>query len=365
MRNSYFNPGKFFIVIFAILFVITSTFVLILYGPSRLLFQSGLYKRAFIDLSVYEKVPALASNFLPSNKLLDSCADYQENCGNTPTVSSPPSFFIKLTPENWQGLLKIIFTPSEIQSTTESALDNLFVYLHGNADQISISTGMLKDNLTGAAGEQALHKFFSSQQPCSQAEATLLNVPYPTRVTVPLCKPNDESLNSLVPKLGLQLGPYVNGIPDEIAISLPATSLSKIRFAIGALDWIPLLPLLFLLGATLLGVRSLKSGLQMWGILLFISGLLSLGAGLAFRFEAKAALNAVLGLQNSAILTSELISLLRQLGEYLLYRLADWIIYPALFLFLVGLLAWVGSAMIGKKAGGSALHPTNKPLEVL
>jgi hypothetical protein len=364
MRNFHFVLRKFFIVIFAILFVITSTFVMILYGPSRLLFQSGLYKRAFSDLGIYEKIPAIASNFLPSSKLLDSCLDYQENCGNTPTVSRPPSFLIKLAPEDWQGLLKIILPPSEIQSTTESALDNLFVYLHGNVHQISISTGMLKENLTGATREQGLHQFFGSLQPCSQAEATLLNVPYPPRVTVPLCRPNDESLNSLLPMLDLQLGPYINEIPDGIIISLPAPSLSNIRFALDTLAWMPLLPLLFLLGATLLGVRSFKSGLQQWGILLFISGLLSLGAGLAVRFEAKAAVNKIIGLQNTAKFTSETISLIRQLGEYLLYHLSDWIIYPALFLFLIGLLAWVGSALIQKKAEASALHPTEIPLEV-
>lgn len=367
MRKFYLFLGKFFIVIFAILFVISLTLVLILYGPGRLLFQSRLYKSALSDLEVYEKIPVIASNFLPSNIFINPCADYQENCRNTPTETPPPSFSIKLTTENWQSLLEIFLPPAEIQTMTESTLDRLFVYLHGNVDQISISMVMLKDNLTGTAGEQGLHLFFNTLPPCSEAETAQLSIPNPTSVTVPLCKPADELLNLLIPKLRLQLEPYIEKIPDEIIISLPATSLSDIRLSLGFLTWIPwipLLPLPFLLIVTLLGVRSFKSGLRLWGILLFISGLLACGVGLAFRLGAQAALDLVLGLQNTAILTPEIISLGRQLGEYLIYHLTDWIIYPALLLFLIGLVAWIGSALIRKRTDGSALLPTDIPLEV-
>lgn len=387
MHKFYLFVGKFFTVIFAVLFVITLTLVLILYGPGRLLFQSSLYKNALSDVDVYNKIPAITSNFLPTNILLDPCAEYQENCGNIPTEAHPPSFyikltpedwqtlteahppyfFIKLTPENWQGLLEIFLPSVEIQRMTESALDGLFIYLHGNVDQISISMVMLKNNLTGTAGEQGMHRFFNSLSPCNLAESAQLSVPYPTSVTVPLCKPADVLLNLLIPNLGLQLEPYINRIPDEIIISLPAASLSDIRLSLGFLNWIPwisLLPLPFLPIVTLLGVRSFKGGLRLWGILLFISGLLALGVGLAFRLGANAALNTVLELQNTAILTPELISLLRQLGEYLLYHLTDWIIYPALLLFLIGLVAWISSALIRKKANGSAHLPSDTPLEV-
>ena len=364
MRKFYLFLGKFFTVIFAIFFVITSTVVLIQYGPVRLLSHSSLYKTALSDLDVYKKIPATTSNFLPSHILLDPCTDYQENCGHTPAGTALPSYSIALSPENWKAFLEIFLPPAEIQAMTESAIENLFVFLDGNVDQISIPLDMLKGNLTGVAGEQDLYRFFNALPPCNDVETSQLSVPNLTSVTVPLCNPADELLTLLIPNLRQQIEPYINTIPDGINISLPSTTLADIRLDLGLMNWIPLLPLLFLLGITLLGVRSLKKGLRLGGILLLISSLLALGVGLTIRFEAKTALDLILGFQNTAILTPELISLLHQLGEYLLYHLTDWIIYPALVLFLIGLVAWIISALIRKKASGSVLLPTDIPLEV-
>jgi hypothetical protein len=103
--------------------------------------------------------------------------------------------------------------------------------------------------------------------------------------------------------------------------------------------------------------------LRWWGILFFITGLLAFGIGLAFRLGAKAALDMVLAFQNTAFLPPDLVSLVRQLGEYLLNHLTVWIIYPALLLFFIGLVAWTGSAFIRKNTRRFASLPPETPLK--
>ena len=363
LRKFFLFLGKFFTIIFAVLFVITLTLVLILYGPSRLLFDSNLYKKALSDLDIYQKIPAFTSHFLPSNIILDPCADFRENCGNTPAGTPLPSFSIKLSPENWQALLEIFLPPQDIQTSIGAALDRFSLVMHGNANQIDIPIDMVKGNLTGTVGEQGLFRFFNSLPLCSTEETAKLGIPNPTSIIVPLCKPPDELLNLLIPDLLKQVKPYINRIPDGMNISMPASTLADIQLGLSSLAWILLLPMLFLLGVIWLGVRSLKSGLNLGGILLLISGLLALGVGLIFRFGAKAALDLFLGFQNTAIWTPELISFLRQLGAYLLNHLTDLMIYPSLILILIGLLVWIGSALIRKKAIEPVFRPPDAPVE--
>ena len=363
MRKISLFWGKFFTVIFSVLFVVTSTAVLILYGPYRLLFNSSLYKNALSDLDVANKIPPIASNFLPSDITLNPCADFQENCGNTPAGFILPSFSMNLTPVNWQALQEIFLPPDEIQTLMGIAFDRFLLLKQGNVNQISIPIDMVKGNFTGTGGERGLWRFFNSLPLCSAAETAQLSIPNPTSIIVPLCKPPDELLNLLIPDLLEQIKPYVNRIPDGMNISMPSSTLVDIRLGLSFLAWMSLLPLLFLLGVTLLCVRSLKNGLRLSGILFFISSLLVLGVGLTFRFGAKATVEPVLELQTTAISTPELISLLRQLGEYLIYHLTAWIINPALILSLIGLLAWLGSVLIRKKAVEPVFRPPDAPVE--
>ena len=365
MRKFSLFLGRFFTVILAILFVVTLTLVLVLYGSSRRLFDPNLYNKAFSNLDIYQKIPAFASHFLPTKILvLNSCADYELNCENTPAGSRLPSFSIKLAPEDWQTLLEISLPRQEMQALVEAALDNFSLVLYGNANLVEIPIYSVKGNFTGTPGEQGLTRFFNALPACSLQETAQLDIPNQTSITMPLCKPPDETLNLLIPDLLMQLKPYVdNKLPDGIKISLPASSLASLRRGLGVWTWIPLLPVLLLLGVIWLGGRSLKSGLRLGGSLLFISGLLALALGLILRFGANAALGLFLGFQNPDIWTPDMVSSLRQLGAYLLVRLTDLMIYPALSLLLIGLLAWIGSGLIRKNAGGPVSHPPAAPVE--
>lgn len=354
LRKFYPFIGKFFTVIFAVLFVITSTLVLLLFGPSRLLIHSTLYKNALSELDIYKRTPLIASNILPSKIILDPCGIEPISCENTPTENRLPSYSINLTPKNWQVLLEDLLTPEEIQTIAESNLDVLFAFLPSNNDQIIVSMGMLKENIKGITEEDTLQLFFASLPFCSEAGAPEISVSIPTIVNVRLCKSADESAIPQNENFRHQLELYIDKIPDGIALSMPSATLKEIRRGINFTAWLPLLPLPFLLGVTLLGVRSLKNGLRTWGILFFLSGLLALAAGLIFRFGEKAILSLVPGLVNFPSPTSELI---HDLGRYLLNHLTDWIIYPALIIFFIGLATWISSALIWKNTKESASFP--------
>lgn len=365
MHKFYRFVGRFFTVISAILFVITLAITLILYGPGRLVFHSDLYKNVLSDLDVYEKIPAIARNFLPASLQINPCSEDPDTCSLTPTDITSSSIILNLTPEDWQALLEILLPQTEIKTTTESALDGLFAFLHGDSDQISVSMGVFKDNLTGTAWEDKLHLFFTSQPPCNEAEEAELSTPYQPGATIPLCKPTDVLLNPLISNLRLLLEPHINKIPDEIAIRMTPTTLKEIRLGIDFVGWMPLIPLLFLIGVAFIRRRSLKSGLNLWGTLFFIGSLFALAVGLAFRFGAKAILDLVLGFTSTDILTPDLINIIRQLEEYLLDHLTDWIIYPALLILLLSLAAWISSALIRKNGRGTTQLPSEPPTEAL
>ena len=170
--------GKFFTGILAVLFVVTLTLVLVLYAPSRRLFDPNLYDKALSDLDVYQKIPAFASHFLPTKILvLDSCADYELNCENTPAGTPLPSFSIKLAPENWQALLEISLPRQQIQPLVGAGLDNFSLVLHGNANLIEIPIFTVKDNFAGTPGEEGLTRFFNALPACSPEETAQLYIP--------------------------------------------------------------------------------------------------------------------------------------------------------------------------------------------
>lgn len=252
LRKFYLFVARFFAVIFAILFVITATLVVILFGPGRQLFHSSLYKNALSNLDVYRKIPEIASDYLSSSILINPCGENPDSCENNPTEITLPSFLINLPAEDRQALLKIFLPPAEIQTMTESTLDGLFSFLHGDSDQISVSMGVLKDNLTGTAGEDALNLFITSLPPCSEAEAAKLSVIDTTIEIVALCKPHDELLSLIISNLRQQLELTMVNIPDVIVFSLPYTPtgastdgvsfgedpLTDIRLGLNFLPWI-------------------------------------------------------------------------------------------------------------------------------
>lgn len=354
LRKFYLFLGKLFTVIFAILFVITTTLLLILFGPYRLLNNPALYKNALSDLDVYGKIPAIVSNLLPSSILIDPCGERPDPCGNIPAENRLPSYSINLTPKNWQVLFEILLTPEEIKTIAESNLDVLFAFLPSNNNQIIVSMGKLKENIKGITEEASLQLFFSSLPFCSEAGAPEISVTIPTIVNVRLCKSDEESSIPQNENFRHQFELFIDKIPDGIALSMPSATLKEIRRGINFTSLLPLLPLPFLLGVTLLGVRSIKNGMRTLGILFFLSGLLALAAGLICRSGEKAILSLVPGLVNFPSPISELI---HDLGRYLLNHLTDWIIYSALIIFIIGLTTWISSALIWKNTKESASFP--------
>jgi hypothetical protein len=377
LRKFFSFLGKFLTVVFAFLFFITCTLVLIIFGPYRLLLQSSIYKDALTDLDAYNKIPSIASDYLPTIVKTSSCLENQANCGKFPDENGIPPFVIKPTPENWQVLLEIFLPPGEIHTLTESTIDRLFEFINGDTGQIGISLVGLKNNLSGTAGEQGIQRFLHSLPPCSETQIAQLDVLDQSIIDIPICQPSDENLNLLMSNddfdwvkpadqiekgtsltwlvaiIYQQLEPNINKIPDGVNISLPPETLADIRFGIRLLAWLPALPLLFLLITLLLGANSINNGFRLLGILVFFSSLLPLCIGLAFRFGARTIPELVPGLVITTKLTSELVLFFCQLGEFFIFQLSGWVYYPALSLFLIGLLAWIGSALISKRTGKS------------
>jgi hypothetical protein len=349
LHNFTLFLSKFFALVCSVLFVITATLVLVFYGPYRQITNPSLNKKIFASLDIYQEIPEFASQFLPPDVTIRPCDGALESCDNTLIGDNAQTIVINLAPENWQTLLEIFLPAEEMKALTETVLDQSFMFIHGDINQISIPIEMVKSDFAIAVEEGGLHKFLNFLPLCSEAEIAQVIISDLPKINIPLCKPPETILNLLDPILLIQANSYITSLPDGMNISLPASTLAGIRLVMTLLAWLPVLPLPFLLVAIWLGARSIKGRFRLAGILVFISGLLSLGVGLISRFGSKTILDMLPGIPNLTDWPPELANFIRHFGEYLLQHLAIWIIYPALILLLIGLLVWIGLILMPQK----------------
>ncbi len=359
--------ARFFAAILAILFVPSAVLAMVLTSIRLNIFSPSLYKNALTDLSIYERFPTISAGLIFQTPAFSDLAE---------AGFPAPPFVQKIPAEDLIAILEKIYPSVEIQKMIESILDEFFVFLQGEANQIVFSLETLKKPLAGSSIDETLQNLVDSQPDCTPDEISAITSALPAEM-IPVCKPPDELRNLLLSYLRHQMESAVELIPDEYLLSFSSASVSAstestsfgidpladIRLIIDLLIWIPFLPLIFLLGIAALVVRSVKSGLRWLGIPLFISSLLTLGLEQLFRITASTALATALDLMNSAYLTPGLVTLIRDIGEYIVRHLTDWIFYPSLVLLLIGLIAWVASFFIKAKNKPSVALPPGKCME--
>jgi hypothetical protein len=244
----------------------------------------------------------------------------------------------------------------------ESILDDIFAYLNGDIEQVSVSLVALKDRLTGPAGTDLIMEFITSQPPCTEEELAQMTSETSGENMV-ICNPPDDMLPFVVTMLHMQLEDVASELPDEAVIIKPYTPvtsspgggplgddpLTSIRMVRLILRLTPLLPLVFLLLVTLFGVRSLKDWMRWWGIPLFFSGAITLGLGIASTPALNKVWNQFIEPRIPVFLTTDVVTLGRDLIQYIAHDIIERIILQALVLLLIGLAAWIGSFFIKTK----------------
>ncbi len=423
MRKFFTVLARFIASIFAILFVITTILAILLTTINQQMFNATLYKNALVEQSIYERLPEIvglavtSTNSFLSNpcaknplacsidgaspelqaclttalgqtayeaigsgqrsptdvelQLAQPCLDQYGASQTSGSQSDPrdsgsgsgmPSFCKNLTAANWQAIITILLPPADLKTMTESTFDQLFAYLNGGTDTVTVPLDKLKERLTGTAGKDLILQLINSQPTCTVQDLAQA-ISGTNNGGMVLCKPPELMLPLLIPLLQEQLNSAAAGIPDKaVLIKPPAVGslnpgsgpfgtdpITTIRTVRLMMRFSPLVPLVFLLLVTLFAVRSPKSWLRWWGIPIFVSGAIALGLGISALPAFNTAWIMYIVPRIPPYIPADIAGIGQKLVRSIVHTLTGGIVLRALILLAFGLAAWIGSYFIKTK----------------
>jgi hypothetical protein len=238
---------------------------MLLFNIEQKAFNARTYKQAFAKQKLYERTPSILAVTLKNA--------ISQQSGTSPLNA--------LTQADWEQTIAVLIPPEELKSLTDAALDSIFDYMNGKTDSASISLLPFKQHMVGAAGVTATKQILSVQPDCTEEQLMQMGLNLITGGDMHLCNPPAELFDLFNPMIESQLQFMTISIPDQITIiegdrsgtsDDPRIQLNRIR-VIAKLT--PLIPLFFLLGLTVLAVRSLQDWLNWWSVPFIITGAIS------------------------------------------------------------------------------------------
>jgi len=262
--------GKLLAAVCAVLFIVSSVIVLLVFNIEQKAFTADTYKQAFAAQGLYQRIPTLLATMLQTS--------IAENPNAIPLIKS-------LTVQDWQTSISTLLPPQELKALSDNALDATFDYLNGKTDSAVLSLSPIKAYLASEAGLQVVRQFLSLQPACTADQLSQMALGL-LGGQITLCNPPQEAMGLMAPFIQAQLQAMTSLIPDQIAF-IPATlshtpndprlKLNAVRFAIRLT---PFIPVLLLFGIAIFGVRTLREWLTWWGWPLMISGGINVLIGL-------------------------------------------------------------------------------------
>jgi hypothetical protein len=244
-----------FATICAILFIISSVIVLLLFNIEQKAFSSATYKQAFEAQGLYQRMPEILGS---------TVATYVAENGN----AFP--FLQVLTVEDWQKNITLLMPPEDLKQMGNNALDATFDYLNGKTNSATLSLLPVKTRLAGDAGVQLVLQILQRQPACTPEQLTQMALGLFGGQIV-LCNPPEEAIGLMTPFIQAQLQALVTIFPNEVTL-IPATASGtpndprwKLNAVRSASKLTPLIPAILLFGIAVSGVRSLSGWLAWWG----------------------------------------------------------------------------------------------------
>jgi hypothetical protein len=336
-------------------------------------FNPKTYKRIFNKEGFYQQVPTTLAKQLIHSMTYNPCLEDPTMCegeeaGRDPSneEGGPPQYMKNLEPEDWERIFSHILPPEWIQAQTENIIDQVFAYLNNKAPTLTIKISMhdVKARLLGDEADAIVMDLLLSQSACTEEHLQLLisaaSSPDSSTEELLFCQPPEDLLEQLTPQLIANLSKMADKIPDEInpaknildsntLASSPDQQIEPLK----VLRWIrlgiylsPLLPLGSLLMLTILVIRSLKDLLRWWGIPMLLSGMITLGIGLASRPTIDWALLDPLRERIPGVLEASFAELGIDLVHSLTNSYMRSITFQAVLLTSLGLLLTVGSLLL-------------------
>ena len=302
MRNVLTAIFKFIarlIAIFLALLTIAATItVLLLLSIDHTILNPRTSKQAFIKNNVYERIPAVTARefSLVRDLFAARCTETPQNCPmETMTLLNG------LSTKQWEASVIHLFPKDELQTNTESTLDEATSYFRGETDAVQLPLAPLKARLIGQSGEGLSSLILKSLPACTaeqqvQIKDTDLDSAGVLLITC-----------STTAELQLQLSAELQRRFELISVELPETAMvlkspsmpPSLRRFLGedwqttlqtismGLPYASLLPFGMLILLSLFAVRSLRGWMRWWSIPMFIAGIstLILGVVLFFMFD--------------------------------------------------------------------------------
>lgn len=256
--------GQLFAAICAVLFIVSTVLVLLLFNIEQKAFSSATYKQAFEDQRLYERMP---------NILATTLTTYLSESG----INMP--FMQFLTVEDWQNNISTLLPPDDLKAMANSALDATFDYLNRRSNSAMISLLPIKAQLAGEAGVQLVLQILRRQPACTPEQLAQMALGL-FGGQIALCNPPEQAIGLMMPFIQSQLQTITALFPNELTlISSPAPGtpqdprvrLNAVRSGIKLTLF---LPVLLLFGIAVFAARSLRDLFTWWGgPLLFAGGI--------------------------------------------------------------------------------------------
>jgi hypothetical protein len=308
-------------------------------GELRACLKLALPQEAFNALSENQRVPEDSE----VKKMAPCFAKY-----GMPDIQSnqAPVLIDSLTAKDWETIISVLLPPEETQKLSEQALTKIFDYFNGQSKTARISLRGFKERLAGEPGVEAIFALMKEQPDCTPDQLNAINTSVFGSNQVVICNPPQETYTLLKPLIQSELSFAARRIPDEVTLlSSPenGNSLSEddpftgVVVSRALMQLSPILPLLLLLGVTLLAVRSLRSWLRWWGLPLLLTGLLGSLVALAGSPFFRLFFTAFLADHIPGYLPHSLLVALRGLLGSILYAMLEPMALQALSIAGIGL----------------------------
>lgn len=418
MRKFFTVVARIIAGFFAILFVITTIISIPLVAIEYKAFNPPTYKDALEKQQVYIKLPQIISSMIVTLGTYNPCKENPLTCEDistdlrtcfinglhettynaiisgqkvitefenqviqgcivqyglpaTESSTGVPPFLQNLKASDWESIINAVLPSVDRKLMMNELIDNIFLYLDGKSDGVSISLTNLKQNLSGSGGQQVITQLLHSQPECTFDQLVQIALNVVSGGILVLCSPPDAVLSTVMPPVLAEFSTAVNKIPDTVQVIKPATVnnttsnggpfgkdlVSNIQTIRTILKLSFLVPILFLLLVTAFTVRSIKSWFRWWGIPLFFAGLLTLGMSLTGTPLLNYAWTKLIGPKFPAYLSPEIASLVKGLAVNLAHDIFFMIMIIALVILIIGLAAWVVSPFV--KTRNSKNPPDN------
>jgi len=272
--------SRFIVVLLAAITVFATIFVLLLTSFDHTLLQAETYKRALAEHKVYEQLPTLVSDRLPTVRtwLADPCTEYPLACAiqraspaaqtcltksldpviledvgsakrkpteaesliaqacidqydgskrtsNSPELSDSQLALLKdLTSAQWEALITHLLPPADTKKMIETALDQIIAYYKGEAATAQMPLASLKARLTGKSGGELTTLLLKSQAPCTAAQVTQINASdfgNNTTAAPIYCAAEGDTLSKLTTQLQTRLDEAASQIPEAVILIQP------------------------------------------------------------------------------------------------------------------------------------------------